>query len=190
MSYFNSDTYRESIRKRLDESDSLGMGDKIRLRRESEKPKYETDVLASIREKLFGAAESVAGMEDSGEATASVGTPTNDGATVSPDGQIKTEDSYQEQPKGDPSAPLAGAEDGEPTLSADDLGDMATDTIMDILNSIKELRDKVKKEDPKKAALIRRIYDHLLKGKEKITAEILKAAQEEAGGGEKNEGKW
>ena len=186
MAYFDSNTYREQIRKRLDESDSLGIGG-IHPQKEAEKPRYESDVLSKLREKLFGT-ESVAGMEDSGDA---VGPETHDGATVGPEGKIKTEDTYQEQPKGDPTAPVGGAEEGEPELSSDDLGDMATDTIMDILGSIKELRDKVKKEDPKKAALIRRIYDHLLKGKEKITAEILKAAEEEKMGGEaKNEGKW
>ena len=187
MAYFDTNSYREQIRKRLDESDSLDMGG-IKHNEAACKPQYETDVLAKLREKLFGAEESVAGMEDSGDA---VGTETHDGAKVGPEGQIKTEDTYQEQPKGDPTAPVGGSEEGEPELSSDDLGDMATDTIMDILNSIKELRDKVKKEDPKKAALIRRIYDHLLKGKEKITAEILKAAEEEkAGGAVKNEGKW
>jgi hypothetical protein len=186
MTYFDSNSYREQIRKRLDESDSLGVGG-VHLNKEAVKPKYETDVLAKLREKLFGAAESVAGMEDSGEAT---GPETHDGAEVGPEGQIKTEDTYQDSPKKDDEA-IGGAEEGEPELSSDDLGDMATDTIMDILGSIKELRDKVKKEDPKKAALIRRIYDHLLKGKEKITAEILKSAQEEKAGPEaKNEGKW
>ncbi len=186
MTYFDSTAYREQIRKRLDESDSMGVGG-VHLNKEAVKPQYETDVLSKLREKLFGAAESVAGMEDAGDAT---GPETHDGATVdAKTGTVKAEDTYQDQPEGD--APVAGAEEGEPELSADDLGDMATDTIMDILNSIKELRDKVKKEDPKKAALIRRIYDHLLKGKEKITAEILKAAEEEkAGGAPKNEGKW
>jgi hypothetical protein len=173
MAYFDSNTYRESIRKRLDESDSLGIGG-VHPQKEAEKPRYESDVLTKLREKLFGAAESVAGMEDAGEAA---GVETHDGAAVGPEGQLKAEDTYQDQPVG-----ATGAEEGEPELSSDDLGDMATDTIMDILGSIKELRDKVKKEDPKKAALIRRIYDHLLKGKEKITAEILKAAEEEKGG--------
>jgi hypothetical protein len=187
MAYFDKDDYRASIRKRLDESDSLGIGG-IHPQKEAAKPQYDTDVLTKLREKLFGAAESVAGMEDSGEA---VGPETHDGAAVGPEGEIKKEDTYQDQPKGDPSDAVGGAEEGEPQLSSDDLGDMATDTIMDILNSIKELRDKVKKEDPKKAALIRRIYDHLLKGKEKITADILKSAEEEKMGGEvRNEGKW
>lgn len=186
MAYFDTNSYREQIRKRLEESDSLGIGT-IKREESAEKPQYESDVLSKLREKLFGADESVAGMEDSGDA---VGPETHDGATVGPEGQIKTEDTYQEQPKGDYSSPVSGAEEGEPELSSDDLGDMATDTIMDILNSIKELRDKVKKENPKKAALIRRIYDHLLKGKEKITSEIMKAAEEEkAGGAVKNEGK-
>jgi len=176
MAYFDSNTYRESIRKRLDESDSLGIGG-VHPQKEAEKPRYESDVLTKLREKLFGAAESVAGMEDAGEAA---GVQTHDGAAVGPEGQLKAEDTYQDQPEG--STPVSGVEEGEPELSSDDLGDMATDTIMDILGSIKDLRDKVKKEDPKKAALIRRIYDHLLKGKEKITAEILKAAEEEKGG--------
>jgi hypothetical protein len=185
MAYFDTNNYRKQIRKRLDESDSLGIGG-IKHNEACDKPHYESDVLSKLREKLFGAAESVAGLEDAGEA--GTGPETHDGAAVGPEGQIKTEDTYQDQPKGDPTAPVAGAEEGEPELSSDDLGDMATDTIMDILNSIKELRDKVKKEDPKRAALIRRIYDHLLKGKEKITAEILKAAEEEkAGGAVKNE---
>lgn len=172
----------------VDESDSMGVGG-IHLHKEAEKPCYETDVLSKLREKLFGAeTESVAGMEDSGDA---VGPEAHDGAAVGPEGQIKTEDTYQEQPKADPTSAVGGETEEEPNLSSDDLGDMATDTIMDILVSIKELRDKVKKEDPKKAALIRRIYDHLLKGKEKITAEILKAAEEEkVAGGPKNEGKW
>jgi hypothetical protein len=165
----------------------MGVGG-IHLHKEAEKPCYETDVLTKLREKLFGAAESVAGMEDSGDAT---GPEAHDGAAVGPEGLVKSEDTYQEQPKADPMSAAGDESEEEPSLSSDDLGDMATDTIMDILVSIKELRDKVKKEDPKKAALIRRIYDHLLKGKEKITAEILKSAEEEkTGTGQKNEGKW
>ena len=186
MAYFDTNSYRDSIRQRLDESDSLDVGG-VHLHKEAEKACYETDVLARLREKLFGGdkVESVAGMEESGDA---VGPETHDGATVGPEGNVKKEDSYQEQPA---VSAAVGGEEGEPELSSDDLGDMATDTIMDILGSIKELRDKVKKEDPKKAALIRRIYDHLLKGKEKITAEILKSHEEEkTGGAEKNESKW
>jgi molybdopterin converting factor small subunit len=184
MSYFDSDSYREQIRKKLVESDSLGVGG-VHLNKESLKPKYETDVLSSIREKLFGTPDEVNGGEN-GEPVETVQSDIPNGT-----GEVQ-EDTYQEQPKTQKVSDDETAEtvESEPELSTDDLGDMATDTIMDILNSIKELRDKVKKEDPKKAALIRRIYDHLLKGKEKITAEIMKAAEEDRGGVVKNEGKW
>ena len=190
MAYFDSNEYRETIRKRLDESDSMEIGG-VHLHKEAEKPTYATDTLAKLREKLFGT-ESVAGMEDSGDA---VGPETHDGAAVGPEGKMG-EDTYQDQPEegGEIEAPEMTGTEQEPELTAEDLGDMATDTIMDILGSIKELRDKVKKEDPKKAALIRRVYDHLLKGKEKITAEILKSHEEEKNGGPaeevKREGKW
>ena len=171
MSYFNVSSYRDEIRKRLVESDSLGIGG-VHLNKESEKPQYETDVLQKLREKLFGTDESIASIEDEGDE--------NDKPV-----DIDNEDSLK------PDADLGGLpnDTAEPELTNDDLADMATDTIMDILNSIKELRDEVKKEDPKKAALIRRIYDHLLKGKEKITSEILKSAEEEKNGSS-DESKW
>lgn len=178
MAYFDTNSYRDSIRKRLDESDGSGE-QPIGV----EKAVYETDVLSKLREKLFGGEQNPVPTGDVGMGE----DPTTD--SVDTNDQLKTEDTYQDAPKTD--KPLADEVGEEPSLTSDDLGDMATDTIMDILVSIKQLRDKVKKEDPKKAALIRRIYDHLLKGKEKITAEILKSHDEEQESGEPaRESKW
>jgi hypothetical protein len=72
--------------------------------------------------------------------------------------------------------------DGQQILhdAEEELGDLATDTVHEVLLYLKDLRDKFKQEDPKKAQLVRKMYDHILKGKEKIVAEMIKA-EEEAG---------
>lgn len=132
-------------------------------------------VLDALREKLFGAVNAPTTSTDVGDANGPVG------ASV---GQpiVATEDTTNIEPVSELEAPtpkIMGPEADEASLTADDLNDLATDTIAEVLNSIKELRDTVKKENPKKAALVRRIYDHLLKGKDKITAEILKSHEEE-----------
>lgn len=152
----NANSYREVIRKKLEESD---MGLPKQPQMGSAKESAYSGVLDSLREKLFG--------------------PTNVQETSC---GMATEDSYQDSPEiSNPAdtAEVMGPESEEATLTADDLNDLATDTIAEVLNSVKELRDQVKKENPKKAALVRRIYDHLLKGKEKITAEILKSHEDE-----------
>lgn len=151
----NANSYRTVLRKKLEESD-CGLPQPTAV---PAKEAVYSGVLDSLREKLFG--------------------PNNVEETTC---GVATEDAYQDvpdSPKVVSSAESMGPESEEPTLTADDLNDLATDTIAEVLNSIKELRDQVKKENPKKAALVRRIYDHLLKGKDKITAEILKSHEEE-----------
>ena len=159
----NANSYREVLRKKLEESD-MGLPQPAPC---AAKETTYSGVLDSLREKLFG--------------------PNNAQETpVMGDTGVATEDAYQHSSEAPNSAvsstAVMGPESEEATLTAEDLNDLATDTIAEVLNSVKELRDQVKKENPKKAALVRRIYDHLLKGKEKITAEILKAAEEEKGG--------
>lgn len=152
----NANCYREVLRKKLEESD-MGLPQPVGT--PVAKEAIHSGVLDSLRERLFGP---INGQESSGG--------------------IATEDSYQDAPKAPTvvgTAEVMGPESDEATLTAEDLNDLATDTIAEVLNSVKELRDQVKKENPKKAALVRRIYDHLLKGKEKITAEILKSHEEE-----------
>jgi len=149
----NANSYREVLRKKLKESD-MGLPQPA-VAPVAKEATY-SGVLDSLREKLFGpinAQESSCG--------------------------VATEDSYQDSPESVSSTEVMGPESEEATLTAEDLNDLATDTIAEVLNSVKELRDQVKKENPKKAALVRRIYDHLLKGKDKITAEILKSHEEE-----------
>lgn len=63
-------------------------------------------------------------------------------------------------------------------INEEELGDLATDTVHEVLLYLKDLRDKFKEEDPKKAQLVRKMYDHILKGKEKIVAEMIKAEEE------------
>lgn len=72
------------------------------------------------------------------------------------------------------------AGDGKQILhdAEEELGDLATDTVHEVLLYLKDLRDKFKQEDPKKAQLVRKMYDHILKGKEKIVAEMIKAEEE------------
>jgi hypothetical protein len=151
----NANCYREVLRKKLEESD-LGLPQPACAPAPAKEAAY-SGVLDSLREKLFG--------------------PNNVQETG-----VATEDAYQDSPEAPKvvgTAEVMGPEADEATLTAEDLNDLATDTIAEVLNSVKELRDQVKKENPKKAALVRRIYDHLLKGKEKITAEILKSHEEE-----------
>ncbi len=152
----NANSYREILRKKLEESD---MGLPQPACAPVAKEATYSGVLDSLREKLFG--------------------PNNVQETSC---GVATEDAYQDSPHAPKvmgTAEAMGPESDEATLTAEDLNDLATDTIAEVLNSVKELRDQVKKENPKKAALVRRIYDHLLKGKEKITAEILKSHEEE-----------
>lgn len=152
----NANSYREILRKKLEESD-CGLPQPAAV---PAKEAAYAGVLDSLREKLFGP----------------------DNVQETPTG-VATEDAYQhssEAPNSTVSSTaVMGPESEEATLTAEDLNDLATDTIAEVLNSVKELRDQVKKENPKKAALVRRIYDHLLKGKEKITAEILKSHEDE-----------
>jgi len=155
----NATSYREVLRKKLEESD-CGLPQPAVA---SAKEATYSGVLDSLREKLFG--------PDNGQVAPGAATG------------VATEDAYQHSSEAPNSAvssnAVMGPELEEAELTAEDLNDLATDTIAEVLNSVKELRDQVKKENPKKAALVRRIYDHLLKGKEKITAEILKSHEDE-----------
>jgi hypothetical protein len=156
----NANSYRDILRKKLEESD-CGLPQPTVV---PAKEATYSGVLDSLREKLFG--------PDNVQET-----PTG------VDTGVATEDAYQHSSEAPNSAvssnAVMGPESEEAELTAEDLNDLATDTIAEVLNSVKELRDQVKKENPKKAALVRRIYDHLLKGKEKITAEILKSHEDE-----------
>jgi hypothetical protein len=58
--------------------------------------------------------------------------------------------------------------------SEEDLLDLATDTVHEVLLYLKGLRDKFKEQSPQKAQLVRKLYDYILKGKEKIANEMLK----------------
>lgn len=64
-------------------------------------------------------------------------------------------------------------------LNQEDLEDLANDTMLDVLQHIKDLREKMKKENPEKAKFIRKIYDYLVKGKDKIATDIIKETQKE-----------
>lgn len=59
-----------------------------------------------------------------------------------------------------------------------DIRDLATDTTIEVLQLIKDLRDKTKKENPQKAELIRKIYDYILKIKDKVAEEIIQSQEE------------
>jgi len=156
----NANSYREVLRQKLVESDA-GLQQVAPVSSPAKEATY-SGVLDSLREKLFG-------PQNDAQAT-----PTDIPETSVT--TVATEDAYQDAPE---AIEPIGPHNDEVALTADDLNDLATDTIAEVLNSIKELRDQVKKENPKKAALVRRIYDHLLKGKDKITAEILKSHEEE-----------
>lgn len=160
----NVNRYREILRKQLVESDTVPTLQTI----PTIKPVAHSNsgVLDSLREKLFGPKDCNSTDTECINASPAVA-------------GVATEDAYKDSPETLHEPVAIGAESDEATLTADDLNDLATDTLAEVLMTIKELRDNVKKEDPKKAALIRRIYDHLLRGKDKITAEILKSHNEE-----------
>lgn len=86
---------------------------------------------------------------------------------------------------------LEGEEDfdGEPDMSMDSsqdhIEDVITDTIDEVLVSIKNVRDKYKsKADDRKADIVRRIHAYLTKSRDKIAKEVREYKEDPAIGGQ------
>lgn len=165
MDSLEPNQYRGKLRKKLVESDEPKVEEEKEVIEEAHPMLGDPTggALDDLRRRLFRSEESVAEREDE------IG--------GGPGEYEDVEELPVEQNPEDELPDKMGLEPDHP-MNEEDLMDLATDTVSEVLLHLKDLRDKFKQENPKKAQLIRALYNYIEKGKEKIAKEMMKAEEE------------
>ncbi|MCS7317842.1 MAG: hypothetical protein NZZ41_06020 [Candidatus Dojkabacteria bacterium] len=162
--------YRKSLKEKLFESDSLGIG-RLSIKKEDNK-KYKTEILNKIKEKLLNNNKN----EDIIERTVEIDeiNEKNDNKDDDKDlllGKKEEEENLLQQDDNDYNQKEESFQDEE------EIQDIVNDTLLEVLQNIKDLREKIKQDDLQKAKIVRKIYDYILKGKDKIILDISKSLE-------------
>jgi len=182
MADLNPIVYRKKVIKKLSESDEATEVKKEKIEEKAPLGTPRGTALDQLRSKLF-TDETVANREDVGD---EYGADEEMGAHapnvgMGMDSEIDGMDNVDPRDAGyiDPEHALEDEQPSGAMISKEEeLQDMASDLVAEVLLQLKDLRDQYKQESPEKAQLVRKLYDYILKGKDKIASELIKAEQD------------